>query len=76
MNVEFDFSKVSSYIENYKPLDELDKLRINSILEMYNSPIKYHINFDDYLSDTLNLTEVSNEEKLDNLFCLGVGALS
>ncbi|MFZ3588129.1 hypothetical protein ACOI1C_02390, partial [Bacillus sp. DJP31] len=68
LNTRYNKIDIINYVKQYKAENEIDKLKINSILKMTEQPLIYESNYDQKIQTLLKQSNLSNEERLDELF--------
>ena len=68
LNLDYNKLKIINYVKQYKPENEIDKLKINSILKMTKQPLLFQNNYDEQIKKLIKRDDLSSEEKIDEVF--------
>lgn len=68
LNTKYNKLNILKYVKQYKPENEIDKLKINAILKTAEQPILYESNNDIQIKTLIKRGNLSEEEKLDEIF--------
>ncbi|MGD6969246.1 prenyltransferase/squalene oxidase repeat-containing protein [Rossellomorea vietnamensis] len=65
---EFNEKELFGYLENFKPENEIDKIKVNAILSLLDEPAIHEVNYDQKIAELIEKKDISREEILDEIF--------